>query len=378
VEAEGVAALDKNSTEAYLLTGEAYASLNQPRKASQALRTALVLDPFNIQVHQRYREAKSRDIDAEIEALKEKVSAPLELAKLYLAKGQHEEAVRELQNQRTPGAFNLLGNIYRSEGRYEMAAAQYNRVLEGASPELSRVARFNLGTVHEAIGQVRKAIKLYEGIMQEDIDFGNLKKRVKQLKTTSLQSMRNRPLQVAVFEYGKKELIGFWGREPRLSARSAGKEEVSVSFGQEHNQEGVELFFKGMFTAAEEEFSLAVQLDRSFSTALNNLGAALARQGKLEEARLKLNEAVQLDPASVVFYNNLGVVLFLIGRYEAAQVSLEKSLALDPESAAVCLNLGDVYYWKKDARRAIELYRRIGQFDFLSDLAGNRLLYTVP
>lgn len=386
VEAEGVVSLDKNSTGAFLLLGEAYGKLNLPRKAAQALRTALALDPYNIQVHQRYRDSRLRDVSAEIEKLKGdewKASSHLELAKLYLIKGEREEAIRELQAaqrdaQRAPTAGNLLGNIYRSEGKYEMAAAQYNRALEAASPELARLVCCNLGSVNEAVGQVRKAIKLYEGIMQEEIDFGNLKKKVKQLKSTSLQSMRNRPLQLAIAEFGRKELIGFWGREPRPASRAGGREEVNVSFGQEHNQEGVELFFKGMYTAAEEELTLAVQLDRNFSVAVNNLGVALARQGKLEEARLRLGEAVQLDPASVVFYNNLGVVLFLLGRTEAGQVALEKSQALDPESAAVALNLADIYYAKQDARRAIELYRKIGQFDLLSDLAASRLLFTVP
>lgn len=389
MEAEGAIALDKNLTPAYLLLGEAYLNLNIPRKAASALHTALILDPYNLQVHEKYRQVKEREIDSEIDSLKGrlkedqwKISLHLDLAKLYQEKGLRDEAVRELQSaqkdaMRAPVAFNLLGDIYRSEGRYDLAAAQYNRALELASPELSRAVRFNLGTTFEARGEIRKAIRIYEGILQEDIDFGGMKKRIKQLKSTSIHCMRNFPLQLAMLEYGKKEVIALWGRETR-SGRGGGRDEVSVSFGQEHNSEGFQFFMKGMLPAAEEEFLLAAQLDRRFAAALNNLGVTLAKEGKFEDARLRLAEAVQIESASAVFYSNLGVVYFMLGKTDLAQTALEKSLALDPESSAACLNLGDVYYWKKETQKAIDFYRRVGLFDPLSDLSKRRLLHKVP
>lgn len=390
VEAEGAIAIDKDLTSAHLLLGEAYVNLNLLRKAAQALHTALTLEPFNLQVHEKYRAVREKEINLEIEELKNrlqedqwKISLHFDLAKLYLEKGARDEAVRELQlgqkdTARAPLALNLLGDIYRSEGRFDLAAAQYNHALELSTPEHSRIIHFNLGTTYEAQGQVRKAIKIYEGILQEDIDFGNLKKRIRDLKATSLLCMRNLPLEAVIHEYGKKGIIALWGRDLRAGAHPGRKEEVNVSFGQEHNSEGFEFFMKGMFPAAEEEFSLAVQLDRRFGAALNNLAVTLAREGKFEEARLRLNEAVQIDPASAVFYNNLGVIYLLLGRIDLASTALEKSFALDPESSAVCLNLGDVHYWKKDVPKAIEFYRRVGMFDPLSSLARKRLMYKMP
>jgi tetratricopeptide (TPR) repeat protein len=379
VEAEGAIALDKNLTSAYLLLGEAYARLNLLRKAAAALRAALLLEPYNLQVHEKYRLVREKEIDHEIGQSNDHFT----LAKLHLEKGAREDAIRELQAAqkdpaRASAAYNLLGDIYRSEGRFDLAAAQYNRALESAAPELSRTIRFNLGTTYEAQGDVRKAVKIYEAIAQEDIDFGNLRKRVKQLKTVSLQCMRNRPLEAAIFDCGKKDIVALWGRENRPGERPGRKEEVSVSFGQEHNAEGFSFFMRGMFPAAEEEFSLAAQLDSNFAPALNNLGVALAKQGKLEPARLRLNEAVQIDPASPVFYNNLGVVYFLLGKGDLALTALEKSHALDPESSAVCLNLGDVHYSRKEVQKAVDFYRRVGAYDTLSDLARKRLIYKAP
>lgn len=390
LEAEGVIANDQKMAAAYILLGEALFRLNLTARAANTLHTALMLEPYNLQVQEKYQEIKTKEIDAEITALLErlqgdqwKVSLRLDLARLYLEKKEREKAIRELQlvqkdPLRAPTAYNLLGSIYRSEGRYDLAAAQYNHALELGAPELSKTLRFNLGTTHEAQGQVRKAIKIYEGILQEDIDFGSLKKRVKQLKTTSLSSMRNKALELVDFAYGSMEVVALWGRETKNTGRTGRKEEVNVSFGQEHNESGFEYFMKGMYQAAEEEFYLAAQLDRRFGSAVNNFGVSLARAGKFEEARLKLAEAAEIDPASAVFYNNLGVLYLLTGKWDLARTALEKSAALDPEAAAVCINLGDLYYQKKDIQKAIEFWRKVGAFDPLSDIAEQRLLHKVP
>jgi len=87
---------------------------------------------------------------------------------------------------------------------------------------------------------------------------------------------------------------------------------------------------------------------------------------------------VEVDPASAIYYNNLGAINFLLGKFDLARVALEKSYALNAEAAAVCINLGDWHYLKKDCQKAIELYRKIGAFDPLSDIARQRLLYKVP
>ncbi|MFA4843557.1 MAG: tetratricopeptide repeat protein [Candidatus Margulisiibacteriota bacterium] len=390
VEAEGAISIDSNLTAGYLLLGEACRKMEIMKKAEQALHTALVLDPFNPAVHEQYRQIKESEIAAEIAALRAKLqedqwklSLHFDLAKLYLRQRDKDGAIRELQTAqkdttRAAAAYNLMGDIYRSDGRYDMAAAQYEHSLALAAPELARTVRFNLGTAAEAQGDLKRAIKLYEEIVQEDIDFGNLKQRIKSLKATSLAAMRNRQLIMAIAEYGRPEVVALWGRETRANGRTGGKEEVNVSFGQEHNGEGFSFFLKGMFPAAEEEFNLAGQLDRNFSSARNNLGVTLARAGRWEEARLRLAEAVQINPASAIFYNNLGVVYLLLDRLEPAQAALEKSQALDAGPAAVKINLGDLYYRQGEPQRAIELYRQAGLFDPLADLVRSRLLYKVP
>ncbi|MFH1825984.1 MAG: tetratricopeptide repeat protein [bacterium] len=392
VEAEGVIAIDKKHTAAYLLLGEAFFRMKLCRKAVEILRQALTIDPYNLEVQERYKEAREKEVTKEIEKSKElisqdpwRVSQHLDLAKLYLRQGLREEAVRELQialkdQVRAPFAANLLGCIYRSEGRYDLAAAQFNKALELAPAELAdfaRSVRFSLGTTFEAQGLVKKALKIYESILQEDIDFGNLKQKVKQLKACSLKGMRVKSL-IAVFgESGPKELVFLWGCEGK-NGRSSRKEEMSVSFGQDHNASGFDYYMKGMYKAALEEFQLAVQLDSKFDVALNNLGIAFLKEGRFTEAREKFEEAVQLDPHSAVFRNNLGLAYFLTGQIDKAMAELEKAYTRDPELSAVCLNFGDICVMRKDIRRAIDLYKRAGKFDVLAEITEHRLAYRVP
>ena len=390
--AEEVLSIDKKFTGAYLLLGEAYFKLKMGRKAAEVLRQALSLDPFNMILHQKYRQVKQKELEDEIVRTKKrlsedqwKISLHLDLAKLYLQNDQREESIRELQivikdQTRAPFACNILGCIYRREGRFDLAAAQFNRALELAPAEIadfSRTVKLNLGTSYEGFGLVRKALKIYEGIMQEDIDFGDLRRRVKRLKQTSLRSLRHKALVIAVSRADKGEVVALWGREGR-STKAGHKEEVSVSFGQKHADSGYDYFVKGMNKAALEEFQLAVQLDAGFAIALNNLAVTLIKEGKLTEARLKLEEASRLEPNSLIYCNNLGALYFLLGRIEQARKELEKAHKLDPELAAVCLNLGDVYYLRRRAKEAIGLYQQVGDFDPLSELAEQRLTYKKP
>jgi len=387
LEAESVINIDKRYSEAYLLMGETYYQMKMCRRAAETLAKALSFDPYNRQIQEKYKEVKEKEIDLEINAVKEKltqdqwkVGLHLDLAKLYLQKGEEDAAIRELQlagkdQAKAPFACNLLGCIYRGQGRYDLAAAQFNRAQELAPKEIAdfiRTIKLNIGTTYEARGEAQKALKIYESIMQENIDFGNLINKAKYLKMSSLQSLRNRVLLMSLAYFGKDQIIALWGREAKTNKGK--KEEVSLSFGQTHNTDGYDLFMKGMYKAALEEFQLAVQLDSQFASALNNWAVALTKEGRFTEAKSKFEAAVNLSPNSHVFRNNLGVIYYLLGHLKNAKKELDLAMSLDPDSAAIAINLGDVNYAKGDIEAATKLYHRVGKFDTLTEIADRRLL----
>ncbi|PIS28086.1 hypothetical protein COT42_08880 [Candidatus Saganbacteria bacterium CG08_land_8_20_14_0_20_45_16] len=389
LEAEGILAIDNRCADAYLLQGEAYFKLKHCRRAVEIMKTALKVDPFNHKIQAFYRQVKEKELEIEIEKIKARMlddqwrlSLHLDLAKLYLQKGLREEAIRELQvaqkdKNRAPLAANLLGCVYRGEGRFALAQTQFQRALELATPELAeliRTIRFNLGTTYEAQGQIKEALRLYEEVLQEDIDFGDLKQRIKYLKATSLSSMQAKAFVLVMQRPEDKTVVALWGREAK-QGRTLRRADVSLSFGQSHNSAGFDYLIKGMDKAAAEEFQLAVQLDSQFSRALNNLAVSLIKEGKFFEAKEKIDQAINLEPSSIVLRNNLAVIYFMLGRFDQAKELLEQLQAIDPENSALCLNLGDLCYLKNDIRRAIELYQSVGSFDPLAEIAQQRLAY---
>ncbi|MBU0502623.1 MAG: tetratricopeptide repeat protein, partial [Candidatus Margulisbacteria bacterium] len=391
VEAEGILALDNKFTEAYLLLGEAYNQLKLCRKSIKVLKTALTLDPYNTFVQERYRAVKERELENEIEKIRQrlaedewKMSLRLDLAKLYMQKGLSDEATRELQmvikdQVRGHLAYNFLGCLSRGQGRFEQAEAQFKKAIELApadNGEFLRSAKANLGSAYEAQGLIHESLEIYESVIREQMDFANLKKKMRYLKATNLKSLKTKSLLLVFALPAAREVIAVWGRGSKAGRGRPG--EMSMPFGHNHNVAGFDYYLKGMIKAAWEEFQLAVQLDSSSASALNNFGVCFVHEGRFAEARQKFAEAVNLEPNSVIFHNNLGVVYLLLGEIEKARKTLEQVSQLDPELAAAQINLGDIYSCKKETQKALALYAQIGRHDVLAELALARLRYRVP
>ncbi len=390
--AEEIISIDKKNAEAYVLLGDAFSLSKISRKAKDAFLQALKIDPFNEKIHQKYRTVKEKETLMEIESLNKKseedvwrFSLHLDLAKLYLKIFDRDKAIKELQTalkdaSRAPFALQLLGDVFASQGKYHLAAAQYEKALQKVPPELAefgRRAKFNLGMVFEAQGLLMKAAAIYEEILQEDIDFCNLKEKLKHLKSSKLFNIRNKKIICCLEEYGRKNVIGLWGRD-LIYNRYEKDKDFDVSFGQSHNNSGFDFFMKGMYEAAKEEFSLSVGMDNKFAAALNNLGTALMREGAFDDAKTKFKAALDIEEDSPVVLNNLALTYFLKEETAKAKELLQRALEQDADLSVVKMNLGDVCYFKGDVEEALSAYKSVKNFDVLSDLAQKRLLYKIP
>lgn len=87
------------------------------------------------------------------------------------------------------------------------------------------------------------------------------------------------------------------------------------------------------WTAAEEAYTHAIELNPSCSTALHNYAQFLSHRGRHDEAIDSLRRAIRLDPYSLVMRSEEGCLLVNAGRYEEAQQVIGRVLEMDPDYA---------------------------------------------
>jgi len=387
-EAEFMIYLDKNYSPAHQIMGDAHMKMGNYAKAQNSYATAMNIDPYNIIIHGKYAEASTAIINSDIDNLKKRIEEDpwrlgthLDIAKLYLMVQDFEHGVKELQTAvkdtaRAPFAYNLLGQAFVELGRFDLAVVQFERALEVMPKELGDAGknfRFNLGAAYEAIGNIAAAIAQYEIILSEDMEFGNLQGRIKNLANINPESQRNKLIAAVIEKFGENGMIGMWGHDFRRTEIAG--DALSISFGQEHNSAGFEHFIKNRLKAAAEEFSLAVQLDPKFCAALNNLSVMHMKDGHLEQAETRLNLALSMDPGSAIIHNNMGVYHYLKKDFEGAIAEFNKALEVDPNFSPSYINLGDVMYARSSAQNAISLWEKMKSDDPLSAIATRRLAY---
>lgn len=390
-QAEKLLSTNRRSAPAYILLGEIFLQQKLCRKALEAFHTALEIDPYNINLHKRFKVAKEKELALEITKIKKrlaldewKISLHLDLAKSYLAKEEKEDARRELQialrdQGRAPFIYQILGNLYREDGRYDLAVSAYKKGLEASSTdliELNKKLKYSLGLTYEAQGQIKKALNIFEQLLEQDIDFPSLDKKINFLKRSNLASIQNKLLLALIAEPEQKKIAGMWGREQKTKYK---KRNLTAPLGQNYNVAGFDYFIKAMYQAAEDEFSLSVQLDPNSIVGLNNLGVTFLVNNRFEEALFKFRFASEHEPNSAIIYNNLGVTYAFLGAGREAAKHLRKATEINSELAAAWINLGDVFYYSfKDAKGAIEAYKKIPSFDLLANIATKRLRYKIP
>ena len=137
------AALDPESTQAYVIMGRTNALLGRPEEAIAAFQKAIKIDPASIEARtylagafvgtQRYGEAEAQY--KEVIKLDGTLTGPRSaLGSLYLLMERYAEAETQFQKVGSmapldAGSYYNLGLVYNKQGRYSEAAGQFDRAL---------------------------------------------------------------------------------------------------------------------------------------------------------------------------------------------------------------------------------------------------------
>jgi serine/threonine-protein kinase len=116
---------------------------------------------------------------------------PLPAAQAYLRAGQDDEAIKGLQQVPSDSedfseASALLGQIFSRKGKHSLAIKKLRQAIGSAELDARNIDLFyGLATVHEAAGQARDAVELYEKILTADYHYRDVEARLEAARAAS-------------------------------------------------------------------------------------------------------------------------------------------------------------------------------------------------
>ncbi len=197
---------------------------------------------------------------------------------------------------------------------------------------------FELAEAYSKLGQVEKAIPMYEKALSR--------------KPDHLPSLRS--LWVALSGRGQFTR-GMMLIEKTL--RIARDDPVTLS----HLGSGY--LAQGLLDKAIQTLETTVGLDPDQAEAHNNLGLALAQKQRLPDAIKAFQEAIRHEPNFAEAHHNLGLYRYQQDRVDSAILSLLEAIRLDPDLTSAHINLGVALARQSRIEEAISSFRKATQVD---------------
>lgn len=116
-------------------------------------------------------------------------------------------------------------------------------------------------------------------------------------------------------------------------------------------------------SGAMAELRRAIRLDPAYAPAHEWIAIALLREGNRSEGLHQLEVASALDPLSVSTQAWLASVAYADGRFSDAILYSRQALELAPKRPDALTTIGEAYEARGDVARAIEAFKRYGEYD---------------
>src|SRR5207248_800568 len=130
--------------------------------------------------------------------------------------------------------------------------------------------------------------------------------------------------------------------------------QLDPSLAEAHSALGVVLMnFDYDWSAAEREFTRAIESNPNYAEAHHQYGWLLAYMGRNAEARKEMERAQQLDPLSLVIGADLNVPYYLAREYDQSIKQSRKVLQFDPSFYLAHYTVGWASIQKRDFSTAI-------------------------
>ena len=275
------------------------------------------------------------------------------LAELDIREGHYPDAIQALAElaHRPPllAVFDLLGQAYAGERRYEEATATFRSFAE-AAPE-NRRAHYLLRTSLAAEGKGREA------------------KQLGRAETALYEAVELQPDLNAAYA----QLAGLLVTSDRADEAIA-----TIERSLEENPDNVSIMMlKGMVQqvsdqvdAAQDTYEKVLDLHPRMAPAANNLAYIYRDQEGMLDRALELAEIARAEaPDSPDIADTLGWVAYKRGDYERALGLIKEAAISRPDNAEILYHLGLAHYRQQEFRECVEAFNMAIELDPDSPLA---------
>ena len=405
-----VLSADPNEPEALTLLGIVRGHQKRYAEAEALFRRALQLAPLSLTAHRNLASVliAQNKPDVGIEEYKEVVklapqdhSAKLELARLYLARGQFAEAlsaVAVIPKDRLPPdailvqAASLLGLGRREEAASLIPLMKQSRRLEAELAEVfleGNAPEYAIQVVDAALAAApqRAPARLYylKGrALQATGNSSAALSNLRQALTRDAKSVDTLLAIAAIEASGKQHqesldllkrayvlqpdspavlrplvVEGMRAGEPKIALRAA----QALAEKNPNNLDDLYLAAAAMlegqdFVTASSIFEKYVSQRPEDSRGFLGLGIAQLAQQHFQEATKAFERSLQLDPKLADAEYQLGIVADRQGTVAAALEHFERAVQLQPQHAKALANLGEQYLREGDLEKAHTVLER--------------------
>jgi len=307
-------------------------------------------------------------------------------------------------HEETASNYFHKGNLLKQSGKFEEAAAAYQRCTElnpdfswyhhnlgevlaklgqrdGAEKSYRRACELNpnsawswhnlgevleqQGNLDEAVAAYRKAVEIYPDFYEFYNSLGKALCLQGQLDE-SVSCLRH---AIALDSESALPYQNLWEALARLGRVDEGMDclrraiELNPGEGDLYLKLAEAFQGKNEFAEAVGYYRKAIQLKPDLHWLYYKLGTALSAQGQWEEAIASYSKAADLEPGSAIVHHYLGHTLSIVQRWDEAIASYGKALELVPDAAIVYQHLGDALAKLQKWEQAVGSYRKSVEFD---------------
>ncbi len=243
------------------------------------------------------------------------------------------QAPVDLSKEMTGEDFEKLGDAHLQQGNFQMAKAQYEKVLNMSPDNIP--TRYKLAVIYLEKGQSQEAYNQFHTILDYDLDFAPAYEGMGRALLKMEQDVdAEREFQAALLYdselWTSTNYLGIVADRRHAHQDAIRMYQIALEKKANNpavlNNLGMAYYLDHQYENAVRTFQQALQAGGSNGKIANNLGLALTKLGHYDLAYDAYSRG--MDPAKA--YNNLGVALLDNKQYARASRCFEKALETQP------------------------------------------------